>query len=203
MIPSDIPTKSYLRQRYLLERNQLPQETQTKKSLLAAKHLVTHPSFLGSRTLAAYWPIQGELNPLFIFEKAWSLNKRCYLPHLHPSKFELMFAEYQVDDPLIQNQYGIPEPHLAEDTVIKTEDLDLVLLPLVAFDSLGNRLGMGKGYYDATFAFTHKQFTILPKRPLLMGLGYAFQSVTQVPVDTWDVPLDGIVTETGVILFKN
>jgi 5-formyltetrahydrofolate cyclo-ligase len=73
--------------------------------------------------------------------------------------------------------------------------LDVILMPLVAFDGQGNRLGMGAGYYDRTLAFLrHRRHW---RKPRIIGLAYEFQRMPALPAEPWDVPLDGIITEAG------
>jgi len=104
------------------------------------------------------------------------------------------FAMYHDGDPLSLNRYQILEPHSQPFLI---EKLDIVLLPLVAFDEMGNRLGRGGGYYDRTF-FAHAQ-----GKPFLLGLGYEEQGTRQLPNDPWDVKLDGVLTEHRLILFNS
>ena len=91
------------------------------------------------------------------------------------------------------NRFGIPESIAAE--LLEATSLDVVLLPVVAFDRLGHRLGTGGGYYDRTFAF--RQGSSSP--PLLIGIAYAFQEVDAIEVAAWDVDLDWVVTEREAI----
>ena len=97
---------------------------------------------------------------------------------------------------LAPNRYGIPEPRVSARELMKAEDLDLVLLPLVAFDKRGNRLGRGVGFYDKTLAFLHRRRHL--RKPHLLGLAHDFQRLSAVPTDDWDVPLDGVVTDRAV-----
>lgn len=123
----------------------------------------------------------------------WQSGKKCYLPVLSSSTEKLLqFAEYTPNTQLAPNRYDILEPQAAK--TIAPEQLDLVIMPLVAFDDWGNRLGMGGGYYDKTFAFLREEKN---KMPVLIGLAYAMQEVSTLPADEWDVPLRGILTETG------
>ena len=102
---------------------------------------------------------------------------------------------YNPDDTLTPNRFGILEPTLEGNRLIPARNLDLVLVPLVAFDRTGKRLGMGKGYYDQTFAFLKQENT--RKMPHLIGLAYGFQEIADLPMDDWDIPLYGIATEQG------
>src|SRR5690606_2494135 len=109
----------------------------------------------------------------------------------------LRFGPWRAGDPLLQNRYGIPEPDLSPDACLAAADLDLVLLPLTAFDRRGNRLGSGAGYYDRSFAFLAGRPR--PARPLLVGIGYAFQESAALDPAAWDVPLDYVATERELI----
>jgi 5-formyltetrahydrofolate cyclo-ligase len=95
------------------------------------------------------------------------------------------------------NRFGIPEPQLPAAQQWQPEALDAVLVPLLAFDRHGNRLGSGAGYYDRSFAFLG---TRRPRpAPLLIGVAYAMQEVERLAIEPWDVPLDYIATEAELI----
>ena len=105
----------------------------------------------------------------------------------------MLFAEYTTHTTLIANRFGIDEPP-ANSSLCALEDLEVIFLPLVAFDEKGNRLGMGAGFYDKTLA-------VLKRRSLLVGLAYECQRADSIPHDVWDVRLDYVVTEQGVCTF--
>jgi 5-formyltetrahydrofolate cyclo-ligase len=101
----------------------------------------------------------------------------------------LRFAPWPAGAALRRNRYGITEPrgirhHLA------AARLDLVIMPLVAFDADGNRLGMGGGYYDRALARRNH-------RRILVGVAFSVQQSPAVPALPWDVPLDIVITEQG------
>lgn len=154
--------------------------------------------------IACYIDTKGEVRTDRIIKMILNANKHCYLPCLARSENdtkntrELHFAEFTIDTPMIKNRFDIPEPNLAEVSLINLDQLDCVLLPLVAFDQKGNRLGMGSGYYDRTFfnnASVH--------HPLkLIGLAYDFQCSNDIQSFDHDVPLDAVITESGIITFK-
>lgn len=126
-------------------------------------------------------------------------QKSCYLPlvsaDVHDKK--LTFALYQPETKLRLNRYHVPEPQ--NSTIIQQANaLDIVIVPLLAFDKQGLRLGTGGGFYDYTFSFLiHAK----PHKPLLLGLAYEIQRVPQLPQEIFDVPLDAVVTEEGVLVF--
>lgn len=91
------------------------------------------------------------------------------------------------------NGFRIPEPQVAADLLMTPQDLDLLILPLVAFDTEGYRLGMGGGFYDRSLAsISHRQHW---QHPRLLGVGHAFQQLDRVPREPWDVPLSIICTD--------
>jgi 5-formyltetrahydrofolate cyclo-ligase len=95
----------------------------------------------------------------------------------------------------VTNRYGIPEPDTAE--LLPAEAMTLVVTPLVGFDDHGQRLGMGGGWYDRSFAF--RRDTAAP--PWLVGAGFALQHTEPLIAEPWDVPLDAVCTEAGTRLF--
>ena len=92
---------------------------------------------------------------------------------------------------LVPDKFGVPIPDINRCAKANPERMDLILVPGVAFDCAGNRLGFGKGYYD----------TFLPQAPnaVKIALAYDFQIVEQLPAEPWDVPMDFIITENRVI----
>lgn len=159
-----------------------------------ARHVAATRWFRAGRRIAYYLPYDGELSPLPLMQRAWTLRKTCYLPVLHNAR--LLFAPYRAGDALVYNRYGILEPACRARHCVSARSLDLILAPLVAFDERGNRLGMGGGFYDHTLAFLNRRAAW--RRPRLIGLAYEFQKVAALTRAPWDVPLEGVVTEAGV-----
>lgn len=107
----------------------------------------------------------------------------------------LVFAPWAPGQALESNRFGIPEPAVAIDDCLEADALDVVLAPLVGFDRRGHRLGAGGGWYDRSFAF--RRHAAAP--PLLVGVGYALQERSDLPINDWDVPMDLIATEAGLL----
>ena len=147
--------------------------------------------FANSRTIAVYLPNDGEISLLPLVARAWSMGKRTYLPRLFGPK--LWFLPFHARTALAGNRFAIPEPVEPARQRIRPLFLDLVLLPLVAFDRFGNRLGMGGGYYDRTFEAVRRR--AVRRGPKLVGVAYEFQKADALPVTDRDVPLDAVVTE--------
>lgn len=147
--------------------------------------------------VGVYLSDDGELATQLLIEKLWAAGKQVFLP-LVGEDGSLVFASYDKTTPLVENKFGILEPDLSLDTaqvgVVAPLDLDLVLVPLVGFDASGNRLGRGGGFYDKSFAGRGA-------KPLLIGWAHACQEVDRLEVNSWDVPLDALITEKQVFLF--
>jgi len=183
------------------QRQALSPQFQIEASQLIAQKILSSDIFLKSQYIAAYLPTEGEVDPSPIIQAIWSCGKKCYLPYLHPlKKKELWFLEYQLEDPLILNRFGIKEPLFKADRLIPAWALHLVLQPLVAVDNQGNRLGRGGGFYDRSFAFLKTE--ICGRGPNLVGLAYEFQRVSQLKPQSWDLGLKAVATEKNYINFK-
>ncbi len=179
------------------KRNQLPAETIVNASLEVSSRLWRLPLLSRARRIAAYYAIGGEVDCQFAINSAWERGRDVFLPVLHGQ--ELMFAPYSPNSEILRNKYGIPEPIYPKGHFIHPREIDVVLAPLVAFDTNGNRVGMGGGYYDRSFRFMRdrKQWT----RPHLIGLAHEFQKVPQIKACSWDVPLQKVVTENKIYTF--
>lgn len=122
------------------------------------------------------------------------MGKKTYLPVLHPILHNrLWFVPYTRKTRLVKNIYRIEEPPIIKAPRRPPWALSLVLLPLVAFDPSGNRMGMGGGYYDRTFSFKDREKGLAG--PELIGLAHELQRVESLPVENWDIPLSGIISD--------
>ncbi len=156
--------------------------------------LCRSPLFQKSRRIALYLPADGEMDTRLIMTAARARNKRCYLPVLRPGTCRcLWFSEYRTDDRLYGNRFGIPEPEIRLRPPTPPWGLDLILMPLVAFDPNGQRLGMGGGFYDRTLSYLQRRSHW--HTPKLIGIAHELQKTCGISGMPWDIPLDGIVTE--------
>jgi 5-formyltetrahydrofolate cyclo-ligase len=105
------------------------------------------------------------------------------------------FVELDVRQGQRRNRHSIPEPRVQLHRRIDPRLIDIVFVPVVAFDTHGWRLGFGAGFYDRKFAFLRRGFR---RKPILIGVGYEFQRLPQQVAHPWDVLLDYAVTERGV-----
>lgn len=149
-----------------------------------------------ARSIGLYLPFGGEASPLSVVDLARRSGREVLLPVVdHPQRGSMRFARWRPETEFAANRYGINEPIAGVAELVDPSALDLVLTPLVAYDGFGNRLGMGGGYYDRAFAGRSQQ------KPRLIGVAYGFQKVASLPVESWDVPLDAVITEHGLTVF--
>lgn len=142
-----------------------------------------------ARHVALYWPADGEVDLRAVAAAARRDGKTIYLPVVGHGA-TMSFAPWRHAAKLHPNRFGIPEPRVARRQRVGASRLELIVMPLVAFDAQGHRLGMGGGYYDRALA-AHR------RRPVLVGAAFACQEVPRVPARPWDVPLDLVITERG------
>jgi len=188
-----------LRKKINDKRQQLSPNQINLASKAMTRHLVLSNAFKHSQHIAFYLANKGEIDPILLMQQAYRMKKDCYLPVLHPVKHNLLwFVHYRLGDPLKVNRFGIPEPVVRSHRLRSARALDLIVMPLVAFDVYGNRYGMGRGYYDRTLSFLKENTDIY--KPKLVGLAYEFQKQTKLSVRNWDVPLDLIATESKIYM---
>ncbi|MGD8941243.1 MAG: 5-formyltetrahydrofolate cyclo-ligase [Gammaproteobacteria bacterium] len=192
--------RQQLRKRLREQRRSLSAHERKRFSEQLAKNFAKTKLFRNSKHIAFYLANDGELDLLPLMQIAWRMKKHCYLPILSPpfQQHMLYFARYQKGDPLSLNQFAIAEPRVSPRHWRTGRRLNLVLTPLVAFDARGNRLGMGGGYYDRTFAYLRHQHRW--RRPRLAGIAYDFQQVDRLERSSWDVPLSTIATPRKYIV---
>lgn len=188
--------KKKLREQLSQQRNALSTQQQEKKSRRIASHVVASKVFQNAQNVAFYLSVNAEANPASTQRTPSKSSKQFYLPVLAKDNDQgLLFAPVHPNSQYKSNKFSIPEPQCLPEELITGENLDLVLMPLLGFDKQGNRLGMGGGYYDRSFAFKQSSTRI---KPVLMGFAYAQQEVERLEAESWDVKLDYIATENGV-----
>ena len=149
--------------------------------------------FLSSTTIACYVSTWEEVDTSPIIERAWCAKKRVFAPVID-GRGGMIFRQISPDTRLERNYFGLWEP--VTGALIAAPKIDLVLTPLVAFDTSRNRIGMGGGYFDRCFAFLrHRRSWLHPK---LIGLAFDCQRVEKIQTNPWDIPLYRIVTESRV-----
>ena len=158
------------------------------------RQLAQHPLFRRAKHIALYLPNDGEIDPRLLLRAAQRRGKSTYLPVLSPwPQTKMVFQRIHAGEKMQPNRFRIPEPRQNIARQRKVWALDLVLLPLVGFDDAGGRLGMGGGFYDRSLAYLarRKQW----RKPTLLGLAHECQKVERLAQASWDVPLQGTVSD--------
>lgn len=148
------------------------------------------------RRIALYLALPEEIDTRPLIERARRRGCLIYLPRVVDTRANRMvFVDSRA--PLRRSRWGILEPMAS--ARVSTRTLEIVFMPLVGFDGQGNRLGMGKGFYDRAMSFRLRHPR--SRRPLLIGLAFACQQVDALPSRPHDVPLDMLLDERGVLRF--
>lgn len=173
-------------------RRSLPPQQRIAAAEALAGRVLALPFLPTSGYVAGYWAMDGEI-ALYRWQMQLPAHQTYCLPVLHDTL--LRFAPWRPGQPLRANRYGIPEPDIDPAHALPAQDMVLVVVPLVGFDPLGRRLGMGGGWYDRSFAFRQRRSA----PPWLVGAGFAAQQVPALPVEDWDVAVDAICTEQAIL----
>ncbi len=186
-----------LRSRIRQARRDIVPDVRRCSNEVISDHVLSSPLFQNARRITAYLPFDGEFDPCSVVESAWQMGKEVYLPVLVNKQMQFVF--YGPETVLVRHRFGMLEPEHRQHVCLP-ENLDLVLMPLVAFDVRGNRMGMGGGYYDRTFAFCRQSAR---KKPRLLGVAYEVQKVPELEAASWDVPMDAVATEKDIYHFHS
>lgn len=185
-------TQEHIRQAVRSKRKQLSHEEKQKQSQAVADTLRTLPAYQNATNVGVYLHLPEELSVEAITSHAWSQGKSVYLPVVLQRGAALAFAPYHEDSRMRKDCLSIPIPDVSTKDYIHAEQLDCVITPLVAFDQDCNRIGMGGGFYDRTFATKTHQ-------PFLIGVAFIEQLVADgITANAWDVRPDCIVTADHV-----
>ena len=180
--------KNQMRELLAQKRRLLTKEQILEQSALIISQLEQLPCFQSAKTVLLYYPMHNEVDLLPLIKK-YKKEKTFLFPVVQR---KLMTAcPYEGNAKMHRGKYNIPEPTTAP----FTGKIDLILLPGVGFDLYGNRLGRGGGYYD-------RYLSKLKRETILVGVGYDFQLIEEVPADRRDKRLHYIVTSHGITKAK-
>lgn len=171
------------------QRRQLNPQQQQQAADQVTERVLQHPNVQQATTLALFLSFDGELDTQPLIQQLWQQQKQICLPVLHPfSAGNLLFLRYTPQTSLVINRLKIKQPRLDVRDIVPLRSLDVIFTPLVAFDSHGQRLGMGGGFYDRTLQHW-QQYGFYP-----IGLAHDCQQVATLPQQPWDIPLPTILT---------
>jgi 5-formyltetrahydrofolate cyclo-ligase len=183
--------KAALRAKLGAARRNLPSDFSASASRRVCDIVTSRPEFSSARSIALYAAAGGELSVRGIFDAAVLSGKCCLLPRCDPDG-GLVFAQAESWQSLRPGRFGILEPDPGQEARLLGPG-DLAILPGLAFDRNGGRLGRGKGYYDRAFPAGTNGGCIL------FGVAFSLQLVDEVPMGSWDRRVDAVVTELGAV----
>ncbi|WP_201835202.1 5-formyltetrahydrofolate cyclo-ligase [Microvirga zambiensis] len=189
--PSPPESKERLRSEMLARRDALDEGVRGEAASQILRRVLDCPDLEGVTPVGAYWPIRSEVDPRPLMEALLQRGQDVALSQiLHP---HLSWRLWQPGDVLIKGGFGVREPGPDAPEVFPKA----LIVPLVAFDRRGGRIGYGKGHFDRAIAALEAQHPVLT-----VGLAYAVQEIDEVPIEPHDRLLDIIVTEAELIRTK-
>ncbi len=183
------PTKSALRQSFLERRLQMLPNDRANASQAIFEAFFKNVQMTNNAIVAGYWPIKAEVDVMLILRELLGKGHRCALPHVASESAPLLFRHWDEKTKMVTGKLGIHEPATGSATLIP----DIMLVPLLAFDTKGHRLGYGAGFYDRTIARLKKQ-----KSVRTIGLAYEMQMYGEIPKGENDVKIDMIITDRNI-----
>ena len=194
LIPEAAARKSALRREQRRLRVAIPSNQRRRAARKAARVLLRR---LGRepRDIAIYLSVHSELSTVPLCAALLRAGHRVHAP-VTMRGYRMRFVRLRANTPLRRCALGLPQPVSANGSR-SARQMDVVLLPLLAFDDAGGRLGNGGGYYDRALARTR-----CGRTPALIGYAFAAQQVAAIPGEPWDVRLDAVVTERGLRRFR-
>lgn len=181
--------KQELRKHIQELRNALPEPERTAKNRAILQNLLIIPEVLAARTILLYLGFKNEVETEPLFRWGWQQGKIMAAPATISRERKLIPVALDSFDELHISSFGVREPRLTEG--VPVESIDVVVLPGIAFDKQGYRIGYGGGYYD-------RFLPLLSPHTLTIGVAYQLQFLDHVPTEEHDVPLDMIVTEKQI-----
>jgi 5-formyltetrahydrofolate cyclo-ligase len=190
------PSKQVLRRELRSGRNSLSDPLRVSYDEAITGHLLKLVKSIGANSIACYWPFNGEPDITPAYRQLLADGCQLALPVISDDdQNDMNFYSWCLQSTVTRNRYGIFEP---QDTGrVALSSLDMLIIPLVGYDRLGNRLGMGAGYYDRHLVSLRDL-----QLPLRVGIAYSLQEIDLVDTDSWDVPLHGVVNERGWFTFE-
>lgn len=184
--------KKLVRDDMVKKRQRLSSDNVFELSGFIAEKLFTTKEFINANAIALYSNKDFEVSTIDIFNRAINLGKKVYYPKTCSSTRALTFFHVKNLIDLILGEFSIMEPK-GDTTEIDLSDLDMVIVPGLAFDEKGTRLGFGMGCYDTALA-DYKGTTV--------GLCYDFQFVETLPKESFDKPINILITESNIHYFS-
>lgn len=186
--------KQDIRKNMLTIRNAMPEQQTKNNSALMWQHLTKTEIYQKSDILFTYVSIHKEAETTSFFKQVWEDGKKIAVPITEKNR-KMDFVFLNAFEELTQKKWGIPEPEKSKSTIALPTKKSIFLVPAIAIDNKGGRIGYGGGYYDTYFAKIKNGFKI--------GFVFAAQIVKNLEMEDTDILLDGVITEKGFYFFEN
>ena len=187
--------RNLLRQEILAKRRQLTAKESAQAGLSILKTIMQMNVFKRTVNVASYISLSGELCTQDMNEYFMTRHHLCLPYMVTGQKGKMDFYSFKKGDELVENRFHILEPKNQLENLVLEDKIDVIVVPLVAFDNKGNRMGMGGGYYDRMLKKVRKDC-------LVIGVAYEFQQVDELLVEEWDMPMDIVITEKNCYEFR-
>ncbi|GAB4437787.1 MAG: 5-formyltetrahydrofolate cyclo-ligase [Rhodocyclaceae bacterium] len=175
-----------MRVRLIAARQALPARARSRGSAAIERHLERLLERLAAGVIGFCWPIRGEYDPRALMARLVAQGRKVALPVLVAESAALDFREWVPGAAMDADRYGIPFPAQG-----RRVHPDVIVIPVVGFDAAGFRLGYGGGYFDRSMA-------ALDPRPIAVGTGFELGRIDSIRPRPHDIPMDWVVTETGM-----
>lgn len=186
--------KQTIRKNMLAIRNAIPEQQRKNNSVLMWQHLTKTEIYQNTDIIFTYVSIHKEAETTSFFTQVWEDGKKIAVPITEKNR-KMDFVFLNTFEELTQKKWGIPEPEKSKSTLALPTEKSLFLVPALAIDDKGGRIGYGGGYYDTYFAKIKNGFKI--------GFVFSIQRIENLEMEDTDILLDGVITEKGVYFFKN
>ena len=190
-------TKDSLRRHVYLTRKNLSEEERSISEVSLVQLWDSVKDSYKVNKIALYWSVNGEISTNSLISNFLKNGAECFLPVISNDRENkvLEFSLYEKESPLIKNKFGIPEP--SKSVITDLNEIDIIFLPCVCFDSEGNRIGMGGGFYDKTLSKLPDK-----RNTKLIILAYDFQEVESCLPEIHDIKADACLTPNQYLNFK-
>lgn len=187
-----VTMKKRMRENTLNTRNSMAAEEIADKSRIIFQRLINFWPYKESENIFSYLSFGSEVATKDIIDYSIAKEKKVSIPLCIKETKEMVACSFSTWQDLSKGTYGILEPNKQSLRIIDRTTIDLILVPGVAFDKIGNRIGYGAGYYDRFLNRTNKNTCTI-------ALAFSLQMVPKISRGIFDVPLDYIITEDGII----
>lgn len=185
------PAKEKIRRQMLKRRLVLSRLEVKEKSLVIKEKLFKLKEFHRAGLIMFYAAFKNEVDTALMMKEAQALGKKIVLPLTAPDFQIRPYLVFDLEKDLAPSSFGILEPESIRAEEIEPSRIELIILPGIAFDQRGYRLGFGQAFYD-------RFLSSISLRPFCLGLGYEFQIMAKIPFDAHDEKLDMVITESHI-----